>query len=74
MTDPYLRALDDVAGELRRLQQAGPEIPAYHRGYVLEQLGRLEGAIEELRRQRGRAPAEPALAEDRVEWDAAARW
>lgn len=42
MTDPYLRALDDVASELRR--------------------------------QRGRAPAEPALAEDRVEWDAAARW
>lgn len=54
MTDPYLQALDDVAGELRRLQDGGPEIPAFHRGPVLEALGRLASAIDELRLNRGR--------------------
>jgi hypothetical protein len=57
MTDPYLQALDDVAGELAKLQLAGPDFPAYHRGQILEQLGRLAGSIEELRRQH-QAPAQ----------------
>lgn len=57
MTDPYLQALDDVAAELTKLQQLGPDLPAFHRGQILEQLGTLAGAIEELRRRR-QAPAQ----------------
>jgi hypothetical protein len=83
--DPYLQALDDVGRELTRLQLAGPDYPAFHRGQILEQLGILAGKIEDLRRAR-QAPAQdpgpvPAplrfsadVAADIAEWDAQQRW